>query len=245
MTSRLHDFVDSLDSSPNAISVRALALSSVVFDCGEIFSIPESRFEDWEILRPPFPVTCLEFEAQNVSSGLAMIVLVEDIGLDNGFRLSFATKSRLTREWNHSLPITVTYSDGRFAVKTNALQLAAINASQRVDVMRCFALCANVFQVLRCSNVSTEDNIPPLKLNKKRSAKGRCPLFTFKTLICNVPNQQTKNNHQGGTHVSPRVHLRRGHIRTIQTGVTVWVQSCVVGSKHGLVTKDYALRVLP
>ena len=46
----------------------------------------------------------------------------------------------------------------------------------------------------------------------------------------------------GGTHASPRVHLRRGHIRKIADGRTVWVQACVVGSKHGMVLKDYKLR---
>lgn len=48
----------------------------------------------------------------------------------------------------------------------------------------------------------------------------------------------------GGTHASPRWHMRMGHWRTYRDGRKVWVRPCEVGDKtRGGVVKDY--RVLP
>ncbi len=47
----------------------------------------------------------------------------------------------------------------------------------------------------------------------------------------------------GGTHASPRLHLRRGHPRQYAPGKYCWVQPCVVGNKAaGMVHKDYAIK---
>jgi hypothetical protein len=44
----------------------------------------------------------------------------------------------------------------------------------------------------------------------------------------------------GGTHASPRLHLRRGHIRHCYTGQYVWVRPTTVGNKRlGIIFKDY------
>jgi hypothetical protein len=44
----------------------------------------------------------------------------------------------------------------------------------------------------------------------------------------------------GGTHATPRWHIRRGHWRTIADGRRVFVRECEVGDKsRGGVVKDY------
>lgn len=44
----------------------------------------------------------------------------------------------------------------------------------------------------------------------------------------------------GGSHASPRLHIRRGHIRRYQTGKTTWVKQCMVGTPElGVIEKDY------
>ena len=49
------------------------------------------------------------------------------------------------------------------------------------------------------------------------------------------------SNTFGGTHRSPRQHLRRGHIRRLPTK-KVWVNSAIIGnSKNGIIQKDYAV----
>lgn len=45
---------------------------------------------------------------------------------------------------------------------------------------------------------------------------------------------------QGGTHRSPRWHLRRGHIRCLRDGREIFVRACEVGDRaRGGVVKDY------
>ena len=80
-------------------------------------------------------------------------------------------------------------------------------------------------------------------LNQKRIAKGKPPLsFDWHTVEITPPTP--KNDPQGGTHASPRLHDRRGHFRLIKkTNKRVWVNQCKVGSANlGAVFKDYTIR---
>lgn len=96
--------------------------------------------------------------------------------------------------------------------------------------------------VLNCSNVDTVEIPPNAKLNKAREAGGKQPFFSYKILSLSADHAQTGNISQGGTHASPRMHLRRGHIRHLSQK-TIWIRHTVVGSvsNRGVVTKDYKL----
>ena len=100
--------------------------------------------------------------------------------------------------------------------------------------------------VMNCSNVTVIDSPEKKLINRKRKAKGKLPLFTFKTLhICTGKSKANKAA-GGGTHSPPRIHLRRGHIRRLSSGTTTWVQPCVVGDKtKGIVHKDYSVHQTP
>ncbi|RLA17455.1 MAG: hypothetical protein DRQ62_14945 [Gammaproteobacteria bacterium] len=90
-----------------------------------------------------------------------------------------------------------------------------------------------------CSNTYIENNSPSIKLQKSRIKKGKLPLFEYKTLHINMNNTRVKKQPGAGTHASPKVHLRRGHIRKLEKE-DIWVQPCVVGSKeNGIIYKDY------
>jgi len=80
----------------------------------------------------------------------------------------------------------------------------------------------------------------PTFLNKKRMAKGKSAL-TFDWHTVEIGPKAEKNDAQGGTHASPRLHDRRGHWRFIKkTQRQVWVKSCKVGdASKGVVFKDY------
>lgn len=96
--------------------------------------------------------------------------------------------------------------------------------------------------IINCSNVELVDNIKYKKKTSGRKGKG-LPLYTYKTL--HIKPNATKNRNISdsiGTHASPRLHLRRGHIRQLQSGETTWVQSCMVGTKdNGIVEKEYVV----
>lgn len=103
----------------------------------------------------------------------------------------------------------------------------------------CVGYLAVFLTVLNCANVRRIKHDPPEALQKARSRRGRLPLFSFWTLdISLARDEQAKA--LGGSHASPRLHLRRGHSREHHSGKWCWVNPHTVGNKKlGIVHKDY------
>ncbi len=86
----------------------------------------------------------------------------------------------------------------------------------------------------------------PVKLNKKRAKNNRVPMYEYKVLdivadVLHTPQSAFKP-HQGGTHASPRMHKRRGHIRRLHSGKTTWIRNMIVGKPGaGSVEKEYSV----
>jgi hypothetical protein len=75
-------------------------------------------------------------------------------------------------------------------------------------------------------------------LNARRINKGKLPLYEERILTIKL-NAKQGTGTRTGTHESPRQHLRRGHIRRLETG-NIWVNACVVGdSSKGVIKKSY------
>lgn len=85
----------------------------------------------------------------------------------------------------------------------------------------------------------------PTKLNKKRAQKGRTPFYEYKVLdiVADILQASPVSKpHQGGTHASPRMHKRRGHIRRLRSGRTTWVRHMIIGKPGaGAVEKEYSV----
>lgn len=96
--------------------------------------------------------------------------------------------------------------------------------------------------VINCANVSTDEIAPPAALNKKRQANGKQPFFSYKVLQLAQERPAAGGSAVGGHHASPRMHLRRGHLRRLDTK-TVWVRPAMISanSPRGAVHKDYAV----
>jgi hypothetical protein len=77
--------------------------------------------------------------------------------------------------------------------------------------------------------------------NRRKIAEGKAPSYDWVTVT--VEPSKAKAEHQGGTHASPRLHDRRGHMRRLPNGKTVWVKACKVGDvTRGIVFHDYEVR---
>jgi hypothetical protein len=87
--------------------------------------------------------------------------------------------------------------------------------------------------------------IPEIKntfTNKRKIQQGKKPLYEWRTVV--IEPSQAKRPHQGGTHASPRLHDRRGHIRRLKSGKNVWVRPCKVGDVNlGTVFHDYKIEM--
>jgi hypothetical protein len=92
-------------------------------------------------------------------------------------------------------------------------------------------------RALNCVNVKTQVIEAPAALNKKRAKSGKPPIYEYKVLV--LRQSAARGGSLVGSHESPRIHLRRGHIKHRKTG-DFWWQPCVVGDrKRGVVVKDY------
>lgn len=96
--------------------------------------------------------------------------------------------------------------------------------------------------VINCANVSMVDIGVPTALNRKRQEKGKQPFFSYKVLQLSDARRESRTGDGGSRHASPRLHLRRGHLRRLASKV-VWGRPSMVnpGSRIGVVLKDYAV----
>lgn len=97
-----------------------------------------------------------------------------------------------------------------------------------------------LMSALACTNVKTAQVQPSAAVNKKRTIMHKSPIRTHHILV--LGSETTNSGAETGTHASPRVHLRRGHVRRLEAK-NVWVNACVVGDKsRGVTTKDYSVK---
>ena len=99
-------------------------------------------------------------------------------------------------------------------------------------------------EALSCSNVTHEpiEKINPA-VNARRIRDGKLPIYETRCLVINAGKQSAPSGEYKGNsnHVSPRQHLRRGHIRRLPDK-NIWVNSCVVGDKsNGVIDKSYSV----
>lgn len=82
--------------------------------------------------------------------------------------------------------------------------------------------------------------VAPTFTNRRKIAQGKMPTYDWRTVIIEPAEPRTEC--QGGTHASPRLHDRRGHLRRLRSGKNVWVKACKVGDPtKGAVFHDYKI----
>jgi len=100
-------------------------------------------------------------------------------------------------------------------------------------------------EALSCSNVGTDihQHEPDQRVSERRKRDGKLPIYETKMLALNVPGTASRHGGiSGAQRADVRQHLRRGHIRRLQDGRKIWVNSCVVGSdSNGVINKSYSI----
>ena len=82
------------------------------------------------------------------------------------------------------------------------------------------------------------DHRPDAETARKRRLRGKKPLYTYKVITI-TGKRRVSEVSKGGTHASPVAHLRRGHWRTYKSGVRGWVNAMMINGTNGIVVKDY------
>jgi hypothetical protein len=118
-------------------------------------------------------------------------------------------------------------------------QMGLMGESLQHDMHRAAAM----FALLETSNVSATVVSAPLKLNKKRHKKKRTPFFEYRVLEIDLfkPRVVSVGVH-GDRRESPKMHMRRGHPRTLHDGREIKIPAMIVGDKEkGFILKDYEI----
>lgn len=115
------------------------------------------------------------------------------------------------------------------------------------DVGAEVCILAEMLAVLACTNVTTETRPAPEKLVRNRLKNGREPFYDTHLLVL---AGRVVTGRGGSVSISDedgfkvREHVRRGHIRRLSDGRTVWVNNTLVaaGSKGGRSDKTYSVK---
>lgn len=110
------------------------------------------------------------------------------------------------------------------------------------DAKRIMGIAFGWYQILAQQSIPVyQPYVRPTILNQRKIAKGKPPKYEWKTVY--LEPIKPRSEPKGGTHASPRLHDRRGHLRRLRNGRSVWVRPCKVGdASKGAVWHDYAIR---
>ncbi|MBC7602782.1 MAG: hypothetical protein H7255_09005 [Ramlibacter sp.] len=107
------------------------------------------------------------------------------------------------------------------------------------EMDRDVVVLTNLCVMLSLKNVRNQTVAAPPALNAKRKKKGKPPLWSYHVLEVDGELWDQPES-SGPTDQAYRSHLRRGHIRRLVDGRSVWVRAAYVhGKLDGFVQKDY------
>lgn len=154
--------------------------------------------------------------------------------------------SPLEINYEYGIKLLEGYSD---TVKMNLdnAQMTHMVESMRLDLHGEIHTLLEFVEALSCSNVrcakfrSRVVSTTKLKDPYKDHVYNVLMVDSTPVGMSNSENTTSHTNHDGSRH--PREHLRRGHIRRLQSGEKIWVQAHIVNpGVGGVVEKSYAVK---
>lgn len=135
--------------------------------------------------------------------------------------------------------VEILLEDKYFKGDVGAVEEALVK-DYRPDFFSVATLC-KLLEITDCKQVPI--NVPA-KLAKKHARNNEGASYDYKVLSIGGEIWDSSYVHGiSGGGSGKRSHMRRGHIRTYQSGKKVWVNSTFVnGSKEGFVEKDYNVK---
>jgi hypothetical protein len=193
--------------------------------------MPEEKlFEADEIEQMPFlysAITCSLCRGEEISCRVALFCFQIDPTLLEVYPALY-TNDR--RDYAPLMDVITLSKEGGHWLLKNKMEMSA-----SLLYLPVLAL----MKALRCTNVEIQKEEFPKAVNKRRAKVGK-PLGIDKhTLVIKNEGPHATIGF-GGTHASPRLHFRRGHIRRLKAH-SVWVRQCLVG-REGFVDKDYRIQ---
>jgi hypothetical protein len=208
---------------------------AVCFDIGEIGRYWEYKIVE-ELVMLPYPVCwfeCVRENHQLSDQVMRAAFLAVQRGAPSDFDLHLFVRGNPVHRWGLGRSVRVV--DGCLPYTC----AASGSATSEKDFNK--AVLA-FLSALNCINVQKTCVERDKKLKLARSRRGKKPLFSTWVLNVDLDQNPDRGPHLGGTHSSPRLHIREGHPRRNKLGGWCWVRPHLVGRKElGVVDKSYAV----
>lgn len=233
---RFHQLQDELQQAGSRFAADSeLLKQSQKFYAGETELLPDTQISGADFPKLPFPAIAVEFDARcDDGTRLACIDIVIESKNRELVRLMCFEKHEV---WSYRGAVLVNRLSGEVNYSGPSIIPDELVPAVKGNLRGAVILTGRFLAVLNCVNVTTETIESPKALNGKRSKSGRVPIYSYKVLV--LRGKRKESIPGGGTHESPRVHLRRGHFKNRKTG-QFWWQPCAVGDrKRGVVMKSY------
>jgi len=214
-------------------------------------------------LRLPFPICGFEYErpaggpllygehrhtraafvASEVTDGVTVLVFVWQktgwvpLGLVKFPIVNYLDRSLMTEEATKGI---LNYDSKKgVPLRIHSLEWKGVPSFPVTDFIDEAGALLCFLNALQCSNVEIT-KLP--KRTEGLTNKEASKVDQYHVLSLKLSKSQSDiAGVSGGTHRSPREHLRRGHIRILQSGEKIWINSTVVnaGKNYGKITKSY------
>lgn len=183
--------------------------------------------------RPPFESCYVVCSGQKDRRSHEVLVTVDGIDPDDGIQVSAGV--RIGTGTPKSL------GDFIYAIQNGQIVLLDNNMPKEQNVQMVMRMLALWYGALSQGGEAYHPKVQDSFTSRRLQAKGKAPLFSWHTVKIEPP--KPKQEHRGGTHATPRLHDRRGHLRRLANGNTCWVRACKVGdASKGVVFKDYEVK---
>ena len=130
-----------------------------------------------------------------------------------------------------------------YIVDDNMVRYGPIDEDAKMDESAAKTVLGVLSKWYQSLSKPCESYTPTLRktfTNQRKIAAKKMPSYDWHTIT--IGPKQSKADPQGGTHASPRLHDRRGHLRRLRSGKNTWVRPCKVGNAAlGAVFHDYEI----
>ena len=202
------------------------------FNCDDVDTVARALLREGRLRLPHDPVV---FEVANehpAAKAVIALVTQSDMGIEGYLVISHRTGNGFSDVLAHALFTDDGYAD--------------IEINPRADGPAAFAqyaesLTATVWRALAILSKApalADQQVPVTR--RPKLARSGVTGWTWRVVDIDLTRMRSAASDRGGSHASPRWHIRRGHWRTLLDGHRVFVRSCEVGDPaRGGVVKDY------
>ncbi len=194
--------------------------------------------QDWlHEYRPPFEKCMVVWQGQSKSHQVYELIMTV-AGTDPEEGIVLSVHKGIHGHMPRKMPMLV------YVLDEGQIRYGPVDEDEVIsheDANMILGVVGNWYRLLAQGCASYAPSVAQTFTNRRKLAQGKMPAYDWRTVV--IEPSQARRPHQGGSHASPRLHDRRGHLRRLKSGKNVWVRPHKVGdASKGVIFHDYEVR---